>query len=181
MFDAIVLAGATSRRLDGADKPAIEVHGRTLLDIALSATDGAQRIVVAGPERSTERPVTWAEEDPPGGGPVAGIAAALESVTSFWCVVLASDLPRIGPAVPVLLTAAGDADVAVLSRDGERNYLAAVWRTDALRAALGRLERVDGAAVRELFAGADVVDVIDENDWGADVDTWTDVERARHA
>ncbi len=69
----------------------------------------------------------------------------------------------------------------MLSPDGERNYLAAVWRTDALRAAVERLERVDGAAVRELFAGADVVDVTDENDWGADVDTWTDVERVRRA
>ena len=64
MFDAIVLAGATSRRLDGADKPAIEVHGRTLLDIALAATDGAQRIVVAGPQRPTERSVIWVRRGP---------------------------------------------------------------------------------------------------------------------
>ncbi len=184
MFDAIVLAGASSQRLDGADKAAVEVHGRTLLDIAIAATDGAQRVVVAGPQRTTERSVTWVEEEPPGGGPVAAIAAALESVSSFWCLVLASDLPRIAGAVPVLLTAASDADVAVLSRDGERNYLAAVWRTEALRESASRLPRIANAAVRELFAGIDetaIVDVVDEHGWGTDVDTWADVEQARHA
>ena len=136
MFDAIVLAGAGSRRLDGADKAAVEVNGRTLLDIALAATDGAQRVVVAGPQRPVDRDVVWVQEQPPGGGPVAGIAAAVGSVSATWTLVLATDLPRIGPAVPLLLTAAADVDVAVLSCDGRRNYLAAVWRTDALRAAL---------------------------------------------
>ena len=181
MFDAIVLAGAGSRRLDGADKAAVEVNGRTLLDIALAATDGAQRVVVAGPQRLVDRDVVWVQEQPPGGGPVAGIAAAVGSVSATWTLVLATDLPRIGPALPLLLTAAADVDVAVLSCDGRRNYLAAVWRTDALRAALARLGEVEDAAARDLIAGADVADVEDEQGWGEDLDTWPEIERARHA
>jgi molybdopterin-guanine dinucleotide biosynthesis protein A len=180
VFDAIVLAGAGSRRLDGADKAAVEIKGRSLLDIAVAAADGAQRVVVAGPQRRVGRDVIWVQEQPPGGGPVAGIAAAVPSVTASWCVVLASDLPRVGAAVPLLLTAAEHVDVAVLSRNGRRNYLAAVWRTDALRGALARLGRPDGAAARDLFAGVEVVDVEDERGWGEDLDTWPEIERAQH-
>lgn len=180
MFDAIVLAGAASRRLDGADKATVELDGHTLLDRAVAAADGAHQVIVAGPQRPVARNVTWVEEQPPGGGPVAGIAAALPSVTSSWCLVLATDLPRVGGAVPPLLTAAAHVDVAVLTCDGRRNYLAAVWRTAALRAALARLEVVDGAAVRTLFSGVDVADVEDEARWGEDLDTWAEIERARH-
>jgi molybdopterin-guanine dinucleotide biosynthesis protein A len=180
VFDAIVLAGAASRRLDGADKAAVEIGGRKLLDLVLDATDGAQQVVVAGPRRDVDRDVVWVQEQPPGGGPVAGIAAALPSITATWCLVLATDLPRIAPAVPLLLTAAEHADVAVLSRAGARNHLAAVWRSDALRSALTELGRVEDAAARELFVGVAVVDVADESGWGEDLDTWPEIEQARH-
>jgi len=181
VFDAIVLAGAGSRRLDGADKAAVQIKGRTLLDIAVAAADGAQRVVVAGPHRPVGRDVSWVQEQPPGGGPVAGIAAALPSVSASWCLVLATDLPHVGAAVPVLLTATAHVDVAVLSCDGRRNYLAAAWRTDALRAALARIGRVDGAAARDLYTGVEVADVEDEQGWGEDLDTWPEIERAQHA
>lgn len=181
MFDAIVLAGAGSRRLDGADKAAVEVNGRRLLDLAVAAADGAERIVVAGPRRPLERDVIWVQEQPPGGGPVAAIAAALPSVSATWCLVLATDLPRVGAAVPLLLTAATHVDVAVLSCAGRRNYLAAAWRSDALRAAVARLGSAAGAAARDLFAAVETVEVEDEQGWGEDLDTWTDIERAHHA
>ena len=181
MFDAIVLAGAGSRRLDGADKAVVEIDGRRLLDLAVAAAAGAQRIVVAGPQRALDREVEWVQEQPPGGGPVAAIAAALPSVSASWCLVLATDLPRVGAAVPVLLTAAAHSDVAVLCCAGRRNYLAAAWRTDALRAAVGRLGDTDGVAARELFANVEIADVDDEQGWGEDLDTWAEIERAQHA
>lgn len=179
VYDAIVVAGGAARRLGGADKPAVEVDGTSLLDRAIGAARHAERVVVVGPPRPTQRPVIWAREDPPGGGPVAAIAVGVEHVEEFWCLVLAADLPWIGPAVPLLLTAASEHDVAVLTRTGQRNYLAAAWRTDALRAALDRLDHVAGASVRELFAGAAVTDVPDERGWGLDCDTWDDIEQAR--
>lgn len=178
----MILAGAGSRRLDGADKPAVEIDGRTLLDHAIAAVKHAERVVVVGPHRNTERDVEWAEEQPPGGGPVAAIAAGLSKIRSAYCVVLASDLPAIAPAVPLLLTAAAKADVAVLTSTGRRNNLAAVWRTDALRTAIGRLDGAGGAAnaaARALFAGLQVAEVSDDGDWGADCDTWADIEAAR--
>jgi molybdopterin-guanine dinucleotide biosynthesis protein A len=181
VYDAMVLAGAGSRRLDGADKPAVEIRGRTLLDRVLAATAGAQRVIVVGPRRDTSIEVIWTSEDPPGGGPVAAIAAGLSEVREQWCLVLASDLPKIRGAVPVLLTAAADADVAVLSTGGTRNYLAAVWRTAALREAIDGLDTVSGTAARALFDGRSIVDVSDRDEWGVDLDTWEAIERARRA
>ncbi len=93
--------------------------------------------------------------------------------------MLATDLPRIADAVPRLLTAAAHADVAVLTRNGRRNHLAAVWRTAALRAALDRLPTVTDAAMHALFDRVAVEEVIDTEGWGVDVDTWADVEAVR--
>jgi molybdopterin-guanine dinucleotide biosynthesis protein A len=181
VFDAIIVAGASSRRLDGADKAAVDIGGRTLLDTAIAATHGAQRVVVVGPRRDTATEVVWTQEDPPGGGPVAAIAAALPEVREQWCLVLATDLPAIEPAVPLLLTAASNADVAVLTTMGRRNHLATAWRTAALRAAVDALDTVEGAAARDLFTGVDITEVIDTDGWGRDLDTWADIERARRA
>ena len=179
MFDAIVLAGAQSRRLDGADKALVEIDGRTLLDTVLAATEGADRVIVAGPRRTVAPEVIWVQEQPPGGGPVAAVAAALAETAADWVLVLATDLPRVADAVPLLLTAAAHADVAVLERGGRRNHLAAVWRTSALRDALDRLPTVADAAMRALFEEVEVEEVADTGGWGIDVDTWSDVEALR--
>jgi molybdopterin-guanine dinucleotide biosynthesis protein A len=179
VFDAIILAGGSARRLDGTDKPAVEVDGVTLLDRAIAAAKGAERVVVVGPQRRTAQDVLWAREDPPGGGPVAAMAAALDRVEEAYCLVLAADLPWIAPAVPLLLSAATNTDVAVLSTAGRRNHLAAVWASEALRSAVHGLDEVSGAAARQLYVGVRVVDVGDEGDWGIDVDTWDDVRAAQ--
>src|SRR5204863_90328 len=75
VYDAIVLAGGAATRLGGADKPQLKVAGRSLLDRAVDAVHGAARIVVVGPEQQVDAAVTFCREDPPGGGPVAAIAA----------------------------------------------------------------------------------------------------------
>ncbi|MCZ9338082.1 NTP transferase domain-containing protein, partial [Streptomyces sp. TRM76130] len=86
-------AGGAARRLGGADKPGVRVGGRALLDRVLSACAGASAtVVVAGP-RPTARPVVFAREDPPGGGPVAALAAGLAHTTADHVVVLSADLP----------------------------------------------------------------------------------------
>ena len=62
--DAVILAGGRATRLGGTAKPLVEVAGRTLLQSALDAASGADRIVVVGPvpvPPGVLRPV----EDPP--------------------------------------------------------------------------------------------------------------------
>lgn len=91
-FDAVVLAGGTARRLDGVSKPDVELHGRRLLDHALGATAGASRVVVVAPD-SVEVPagVLRTLEDPPHGGPVAGIAAGLAALRDRVAVAAPRD------------------------------------------------------------------------------------------
>ncbi len=54
-----------------------------------------------------------------------------------------------------------------------------MWRTDALRNAVDSLDEVRDAAVRDLLAMVQVFDVPDDDGWGADCDTWDDIEAAR--
>ncbi|MFE9766875.1 DUF6457 domain-containing protein [Streptomyces sp. NPDC005808] len=92
-YDAVVLAGGAARRLGGVDKPAVRVGGRPLLDRVLAACAGAATTVVVAEPRSTARPVVWAREDPPGGGPLAALGAGLRHTTAEFVVVLSADLP----------------------------------------------------------------------------------------
>ncbi|MFD5631680.1 DUF6457 domain-containing protein [Streptomyces sp. NPDC127072] len=92
-YDAVVLAGGAARRLGGVDKPAVRVGGRALLDRVLAACADASNTVVVADPRPTARPVLWAREDPPGGGPVAALDAGLRHITAEYVVVLSADLP----------------------------------------------------------------------------------------
>jgi molybdopterin-guanine dinucleotide biosynthesis protein A len=178
-FDAIVLAGGSARRLGGADKALIEISGRTLLGHVLDAVRDATSIIAVGPRRDGLDRVRWCREDPPGGGPVAALAAALPFVEEELVLVLATDLPNIAPAVPLLRTAAAGGDAAVLVADARRNYLAAAWPTAALRRQVALIGDPAGASVRSLFEGATVTEVVDPSGWSADCDTWEDIEQMR--
>jgi molybdopterin-guanine dinucleotide biosynthesis protein A len=180
VYDAIVLAGGSARRLGGVAKPQLDVAGSTLLDRVVDAVRSAEVVVVAGPHQPVTGSVCWSQEQPPGGGPVAALAAALPLTTAPVVVVLAGDLPWIAPAVPALLAAVPPGGLALLvDRSGRLNHLAAAWSREALTRALDRVGEPRGAAVRSLLAGADPVLVADPAGWGADCDTWDDVRSAR--
>ncbi|WP_104083228.1 molybdenum cofactor guanylyltransferase [Cryobacterium sp. Y11] len=161
--DLIVLAGGRGSRLGGALKPAVEVAGRTLLSRVLDASPLARRVVVVGPPAArpaagapplpepdsppdhtssapddhtaaTPSALIWALEDPPFGGPVAGLAAGLAALTSTsgtagtdqpklrepasWLLVLACDLPWGADAAHLLVAAASACDTPTLAATG---------------------------------------------------------------
>jgi molybdopterin-guanine dinucleotide biosynthesis protein A len=183
MVDAIVLAGGAARRLDGVDKAGLEIGGHSLLWRAVAAVGGAAaRVVVVGPRRAGDLPhaeVIWCQEEPPGGGPVAAIAAALPFTDADTVLLIAADLPWIAAAVPALLGARDDADVAVLVDAGGRdNLVAAAWRRDRLEAALAAIDEPAGCPLHRLYDDAVVTRVPDDGH-GADCDTWDDVRAAR--
>ena len=117
---------------------AIPLGGRDLLDRVLDAVPDADRVVVVGPSRPLPRPVAWRREDPPGGGPVAAIAAGLPATSAPLVAVLAGDLFLTASAVCALRAAVGpDDDGALLvDADGRAQLLAGVWRSAALRLSL---------------------------------------------
>ena len=176
-YDAIVLAGGTARRLGGVDKPALEVNGMTLLDRSLAAAAGAGRVVVVGERRPTSYPVEWTFEEPPGGGPVAGLAAGLACVESQRVLVLAADLPHISAVVVGRLFGAGDRDAVAVDDDGRRQPLLALYDVERLRAALGIIGTRD-RAMREILERLDPVEIY-LGSAAADCDTWEEIERAR--
>ena len=182
---AVVVAGGSGRRLGGADKPALVVGGRTLLDrsVAAAAEAGAAHTVVVGPRRDTELPVTWTREDPPGSGPLAALAAGLAALDGFdgldAVVVLAADLPRVSSSlVGRLLAGLGaEADaVAVVDPEGWVQPLVAAYRAGPLRAALDAVGDPRDRPVRALLAHLRVATVADA-DGAADIDTPDDLAR----
>jgi molybdopterin-guanine dinucleotide biosynthesis protein A len=177
-----VLAGGAARRLGGVSKPDELVGGRSMLARVVAAVGSAEPLVVVGPRRDDVAPrAVWRREEPPGGGPVAAIAAGLPEVDAPTTLVLAADLPFVAPAVPALLDAlaGGDAEVALLTVGGRANYLAAAWRTRALRARLERLGDPAGRSMRALHEGVAAVEVPDPGRWGEDCDTWAELDAAR--
>ena len=75
---AVVLAGGESRRF-GSDKLAAALDQQTLLDHTLAALPEEFAVIVVGPERPTTRSVRFTREQPPGGGPAAGLVAGVRA------------------------------------------------------------------------------------------------------
>lgn len=134
-LDVVVLAGGTAQRLGGVSKPDVVVAGRRMIDWVLDGLEQlpeVARAVVVAPE-DVELPdgVRRTLEDPPLGGPVAGIAAGLlklaqsseqlsdqagdhasnqpgdhptgESAAQNWVGILTCDAPDSPQALPTLL------------------------------------------------------------------------------
>lgn len=176
-WDAIVLAGGRSARLGGVDKAALRVGDRDLLATTLAAVAAAARVVVVGERSEMAGPrVVVVREDPPHGGPAAGIGAGLAEVTAPTVVVLACDMPRVAEVVPVLLAArrvGGGAGVIALD-GGRAQHLAVAVDADALRARVEAVGRLDGAPVHALLADLDLLRVEVPPGSTHDVDTWHD-------
>lgn len=182
---AILLVGGRSARMGGGTKPLVEVGGRSLFARAVEAVSdaGCAPIIAAGPVLDEHAPVRWVREEPSFTGPVAGIAAAMGEVPADgaeWMLLLAGDLARPHQVVERLRGAAGAADAVVLRADGHPQWLAGMYRTDALRAALDALGgAVSDASCRALLGGLEITWLTDEDGITADIDTPADLARIR--
>ena len=118
VVDVVVLAGGTGRRLGGAVKPDVVARGARLLDHVLAGLEQLRDrglplghvCVVAPAAVDLPTGVRRALEDPPLGGPVAGIAAGLESLdqcgpTAGLIGLLTCDAPSSWRALPGLIKA----------------------------------------------------------------------------
>ena len=166
-FDGAVLAGGESRRM-GRDKALVEgPDGRALALVgveALLAAGAREVIVVGGDERGLGAlGVGWVPDLHPGEGPLGGILTALAATTSDLVVVMACDMPGVGPEVPAALAAAlagapgSGVAVAVV---GEREQpLTACWRRSTASAALQAAFAAGERAPRKVLPGLGVVRV----------------------
>ena len=173
---AVILAGGTSVRMDGVDKAGVEYAGRTLLEHALATVSGAVEVVVVGDQVPTSRPATFVREDPPHGGPAAGLLAGRDALLAepTYLAVLAVDMPRVSAdTFRRLLAAAGGRDGAFLVDASGRRALAGVLDL----AALDRARPADpsGLPLHRLLDPLDLAAVAGEPGEARDVDTWADL------
>jgi molybdopterin-guanine dinucleotide biosynthesis protein A len=195
-YDAVVLAGGRASRLDGTSKAGLVVGGTRLLDRALAASARARRVVVVGPpELARALPARdpasgyagpapiLTREDPPFGGPVAGLAAGLRALPepgAPWVLLLAVDVPGAARASVHLEEAVSrePVDGAYLVHEGRAQWLVGLYRRAALDGGLDGVE-TDGAPMKRLVGALRCAEVPDPAGWSDDIDTPADVARYR--
>ncbi|MDQ1635674.1 MAG: hypothetical protein QOJ32_2483 [Frankiaceae bacterium] len=159
----------------------VEVGGVRLIDRAVTAVRGATRTVVVGAPREGVEGVTWAREDPPGGGPVAALTAGLALVEAPVVVLLAADLPFVRAEHLRRLLDQLESDDAVdgvqfVDAEGRDQPLVSAWRTSALRQVLPA--DPSGAALRRTLAPLSIGRLTGSEDL-QDCDTDDDIQAAR--
>lgn len=161
------------------------IDERSALDFLLREIDVSVPVVVVGPPVGISRPdVDFVVEDPPLGGPVAGIDAGLGRVATDLVAVVAVDMPLVGAALPELVRSLPIQAEAVIpvTADGRQQFLGGIYRTDALRRVIATIEEVHGAPMWQVIQGlrVHVLEVDAEfADCFIDVDTPDDLERVR--
>lgn len=198
VLDAVVLAGGRSSRLGGTPKSGLRLDDLSLLDRTLATVAQARLIVVVGDVACCPSSVLQTREDPPFGGPAAGIGAGLAALAeagdrrSDYTVVLACDMPAVAASVDCLLRVlteshgddrlhADDPDGYIaVAEDGRHQPLVAIYDTAALTRAVARAKSgsgLNGASVFGLISGLDLKPVAVPPGSTEDVDTWQDAER----
>ncbi len=167
-WSVIVLSGGTNKRF-GSDKSQALLKGVTLLDHVLSFIPAGIKTVIVGKD---------VFEQPPLGGPVAGIARGVQEVDTEYVAIAAVDMPYGSSLFPQLLEAITDDAAMPVDSQGFKQPLCGIYRRQALLTALAKLGDVHGQSMRAL---CDLL-VIDEVkvDAGAlvDIDTPEDLINA---
>ena len=187
---AIVVGGGGGERLGGVSKPDLTLGGVRLIDRVcgvLTEACAAGCVAVVPPSVRVPDGVARTLEDPPGGGPLAGIDAGLRALgvgDDVLVVVVSVDAPGVGAFLPALLEPAlreGVEGRIVRGGDPEPfdQYLMGVYRAASLRRAIDEAVAVYGSVrgvgVRRVLRALDVERVSVGADVCRDIDTPEDV------
>ena len=168
----------------GTDKAFIAVDGRALVQIAAEALHdaGAAEVFVVGGDASRieDLGLRYVPDEFPGEGPLGAIVTALDVADSGVVAMLGCDHPlTAAAAIRLIISALGDADVAIPVINGRQQLMHAAWRQSAreyLRAKFAAGSR----SIRETLDGLAVAQLLDADPcWFHDVDTPADL-RAVH-
>jgi molybdopterin-guanine dinucleotide biosynthesis protein A len=164
---AAILAGGRATRMGGGAKPLLAVGGRTILERQLAALAGLvdEVLLVASapwPEAYRRSGVRLVEDLHPGGGPLAGIEAALAATRADAVLVVGGDMPCLHPAALALVLAARpDADAAAPRVGGYLEPLHARYARRLRAQVSARLARGE-RSVAALLGAVDVA-VVEED------------------
>ncbi len=96
---AVILTGGDSRRM-GQDKASLLLDGRSLLQHGITVVEPLFReVIISVRQPRADISLLQVSDDPAHRGPLAGLAAGLQSAKTPWVFVLACDMPFIEPAV----------------------------------------------------------------------------------
>ncbi|MCI1676119.1 MAG: NTP transferase domain-containing protein [Ancrocorticia sp.] len=184
-FDAIVLAGGASRRL-GRNKALVRLRGVTLLERTCVAVAGARRIAVVAPKETIAAAfahipgnVVQTLEDPPLGGPVAGLIAGLDALGEprAQIAVLSCDVPRAADAIEVLLGRPLEgAGVCAVDGTGRQQLLVGVYSFEFLNSRRAAVGSGHGASIRAFMDGGAIEGIMVPPGVTDDVDTPLDLQ-----
>ncbi len=191
----VIVAGGRSVRMGGTEKTVVEVAGTPLIRrVADRLTAATDRLVVNC--RSDQRePIadaltgldpTFAIDEIPDRGPVAGIMTGLEAADTEYAAVVAADMPFLNPdIVRYLFERARGHDAAVPRPDDWFEPLHSVYKTEPSVRACGRALEEENPRIIEPLSTLDrvVVDRTELLEHGSldsfeSVDTPADVEWA---
>ena len=206
-FDAVILAGGRSSRLNGEPKALLRYNSQSLLRRTLNSVRAARRIAVVGPDElrveldafidaEPGTTVVLTREDPPFSGPAAGIGAAVKvlregsanddggaAFRAPLTLILACDMPALG-TLPQLLLDAAERNPAVqlvlpVDTDGRTQPLASCIDSAALDAAVAGYgpDGLAGMPVLKLLERMESLKLPLASTATADVDTWDDAQR----
>ena len=179
----IVLSGGTSARF-GSDKSSAIIGGQTLIARILSSIPAEFEIIVVGPDPVVQGVrYVCVQENPLGGGPVAGFKAGLDVCTSEVIALTATDMPFAMGHIINLLNSMTPQDDAVMYVDsaGFNQPLAAVYRVSAVEKSLVKLGDVHGQSMRNLVSHLRVREIPISKEIAQafiDIDTQADLDRA---
>ncbi|MHC3438773.1 molybdenum cofactor guanylyltransferase [Natrialbaceae archaeon A-gly3] len=157
MRTGVIVAGGQSTRFGEADKAVAELAGtpmirrvgdrlETVVDALVVNCRDDQRAAIEAAMAGYSLPVTFAIDEEPDLGPMAGIYTGLRAVESEYAAVVACDMPFIDPNfLEYLFSRATGADAALARlEDGWFQTTQAVYRADAMAdACKSALERGD--------------------------------------
>ncbi|HYV48869.1 MAG TPA: molybdenum cofactor guanylyltransferase [Myxococcaceae bacterium] len=146
-----ILGGGKGKRLGGAPKGLITLHGRTILELQLVLLPAFTEALFVATDPSPYATLLAAHPEVrvvpdliPDKGAPGGVHAALAAARSEWVVTLACDMPFVTPKVIQLLLSerAPDVDVVAFQAGGRLHPLLAAYRA-SLHAAWGRALATD--------------------------------------
>lgn len=189
MDTGVIIAGGRSTRFGDEDKAVADLAGTPMIrrvadritpvigSLIVNCRDGQVSAITEALD-GYEHDVTFAVDDRPDRGPMAGIMTGLRAVPTEYAFVVACDMPYVDPKfVSHLFNRAAGNDAAVPRLDDRWFQTThAVYRADtmanACEAALGRAER---KIIEPLFELDYVVVEEDEVEEHGDVDTFENV------
>lgn len=174
---SIVLAGGNASRIDGIDKVMLPLgkNGKPLLIEVIESCPG--EVLVAGSPREIQKSVTWVADHEVGGGPGAGIWAALEFVDSEYVFLSAGDQQTSKELVNQICQAAiGNDGAWAIRTDGQGQPLFACVKTQLIKNLLVPSQGKDISPLK-LMGQLNLIGVKVNEGQIQDVDTWADATR----